>query len=341
MGALRIDRNLTFLEPDTGANASAGTGGQGTQSTQTGATGGAVETSQQQQQQQQSSPWDNINLTELDEPTRRVVEAAMADHRRVAGENASLRQAAETQRQQQQRQPNQPAGQQQQQQQQQQADPVAEHVRKTLRARGFTDQQIEQQAPIFTEMFSGVLPVLRDQLGRDFAPLAGTVISHENENNFRDAQTSEAGQRLFANPAVAQEVWNIVEQRTQAGQQFDTASILNLAKMVYFDHPPQGETSQQQQQQQPAQTGSSFFPNMQPAPAPQRSTGFSYPGAGFVRPTVQQTNPNAGRHQVNDDTRAALAQTFGEISRTTGVAPKDFPSTMARTGAGARQPAQR
>ena len=327
-----------FLEPNTGANGG-GTGGQG--NAQTGATGGGAQpnvTSQQagqqgqQQQQQQASPWDTINWDELDEGTRTTLRAAQADHQRVARENATLAQQAEADRQRVAQMTQRPAP-----TQQQQTDPVEANIRETLKAQGYNQTQIDQQAPALAKVMGNLLPLFKASVGQDLAPLATTVIAQQNQNNFEAAMQTSAGQQLFADPELAQHVWTVVGQQTANGRTFDPDAILNFAKMAYFDR--------QQAAGQPAPapilqpSSSSFFPTVAQQPAaPNRSTGFSFPGATLLRPLVTNTgNGSGGSHAVNADTQAALATTFSEMARTTGVAPKAFPSNLASRGGGAQK----
>ena len=255
------------------------------------------------------------------------MEAARTDHQRLAGENATLleqnRVATQQRQQQQQQQRQAPAGQQ---QQPPAPNPIEAKVRETLQAKGYTAAQIDAQAPIFADLLGGILPIFKESVGRDLGPLANSVINHENTQNFEAAMQSPAGQQLFADPQLAQEVWNVVAQQTAAGRTFDSEAILNYAKMQWFDKQTAATPAGQPVT---LPSTSTFFPT---APAPvNRSTGFNFPGAVNIRPPgIVGTDPNAPKHASNAETQAALAVTFAELHRTTGVAPKAFPASAAR-----------
>lgn len=328
---------MTFMAPDNGATATTGSSGAGN-----GAAGGdGQNVTSQPGQGAAATPaglYDQIKWDELDAPTRTILEAARADHQRIATQNATLqteRDQERTRALQLQQQLGAPP--QQQQQQQKDADPILDGITATLRNKGFTQQQIDQQAPILADVMKSALPTIRSQIGTDLAPFAGTVIAHENTNNFTAVGTDPLGSQLLAIPEVAQGVWNIVEQQTKQGKTFGVDAVLNLAKMLYTEHQFATNGQQQQQQQQPPtlQT-SAFFPQMQQPALPSRSTGaFTFPGA-HLRPATNGTATTNNGPAMNEDTRAALAVTFGEMARTTGVAPAMFPSDRATAGAGAR-----
>lgn len=336
-------RFMVFMEPDTGGNATSGSA----TTASTGAPNPVVVTSQSSSASQGTggaaqsgtpaavtSLYDTLPWDEMDDRTRATLEAARADHQRLAGANATLQQELQA-RQQQPRPSGQPLGQQ---QPVAQISPYVQTTQDYLRSQGYTDAQIAAQAPVLGGLLENMLPLFREQIGRDFAPVANTVIAHENTANFSAVQQHPQGSQLLADPQVAQEVWSIVEQQTAAGRVFNTEAISNLAKMIWAEHQIAPSQQPQQQQTQPVTTTSSFFPTMQ-MPTPNRSTGLTYPGA-HMRPALTGTGMNPNQPApVNEDTRAALAQTFGDLARTTGVAPAAFPSPHAHSGRGA-QPAR-
>ena len=318
-----------FLEPNNGGGAAGAPAG-GTGTAGNGAAGGNATSQnsgdQQQQQQQQQSPWDNIPWDELDPTVRRVMEAARTDHQNLATQNATLLQQQEAAQRERQQRDQQQQQQQQQQRQQNQPDPVEANIRASLKEQGYTQQQIDAQAPALAKVMGGLLPLFKQSVGADLQPLATSVIHHENTGNFEAATQTPAGQQLFADPELAQAVWNVVTQQTAAGRTFDVDAILNFAKMQYFDR--QQAAGQPQPESGVLPTSSSYFPTVRATPPPtnmNRSTGYNFPGAN-VRPLTNgvNTNPNGPKHAVNADTQAALATTFAELERTTGVAPTAY-----------------
>lgn len=329
-------RGLMFHAPDTGANATTGASGNGGNVTSQPAGAGG------EQQQQQSGLYDTIDWDKLDPQTRTVLEAARTDHQRLATEAATHSTQLEQERQRT-LQLQQQLGAPPRTETAKEPDPILDGITATLRSKGFTQAQIDQQAPILADVMKSALPTFRAAIGHDLAPLAGSVIAHENTNNFTVAQQDPIGMAIFADPEVAQAVWNVVEQQTKAGKTFSPDAVLNYAKMVYTEHQftkLNGNNQQQQQQQQQPPATSAFFPQMnQPAPINRSTGGFSFPGAN-LRPLVSGTPASTGV-AVNEETRVALAATFADLSRTTGVAPAAFPSDRASHGAGARAPQRR
>lgn len=321
----RFSLGLMFHEPNTGANATPAAAGNS--NANNGGQGG-----QQNPETSQPAPgmWDAVNMDELDEGTRRVIEAARADHQRIATElvTVSQQRQQDAQRIQQLEQTGQQRQQQQQQNQPAAEDPGLVRVKEYLRTQGYTPEQVNAQAPVFAGMFATMFPMFRDQIGRELAPLANSVIGNENTNNFAAAMQSPHGAALMADPAVAQAVWEVVEQQTAQGKTFSPDAVLNLAKMQYVDRTVLNPNPANNTNLNPGTPPvSAFFPSLTPATPTNRSTGggnFSFPGAHMIRPAVVGGTPTGQPAMVNADTQAALASTFAELHRTTGVAPRAF-----------------
>lgn len=198
-------------------------------------------------------------------------------------------------------------------------DPFLEIAKQTLRENKYTDAEIDKLAPVFAAINRQSAEVTRATLGRDLAPMAGSVLATEATQAFLTAQQQD---RIgyFQIPTIAHKVWEMVTDRIGRGESTNDAIVANLGKMVYVDYL---ETE--------AAAGRSVeIPKREATPASRMSTTppqFNYPGSGitYLTPALPRVvDPKAARTTLNEDTQNALANTFKHMLRETGVAPKAF-----------------
>lgn len=322
-----------FNGPDTGAGGGAGasggagtgsagagvvpaqtSGGAGGSESQGGGEGGGDDTIK--------TPWDSIDLETLDEQTRGVIEAGKKAHIEQVRANQTLQRnlngAIETSRRFQSEfdrlQAQQPR------RTEPEPEPFEVETANYLRTKGYTPEQVKAQAPLLGGLFKHLMGTVKNEIGVELAPLANTVIGHQNTSAFSAAQQSEAGTELLGIPEVAQQVWEAVTTRTQQGASMNPEAILNLAKMFYFDHTR-------------ANPGARPMLPTPPTPRPANSTALTFPGSGaYLRPNLPGSgNPNGGS-AINADTAAALESTFAALEATTGIAPAAYKGAAKRAG---------
>lgn len=204
-------------------------------------------------------------------------------------------------------------------------------VREELAGAGFPEEQATALAPVFANMFKKVGVIEREKLGKDLSPMAATVIAQQAQNSFVTAQQQdELG--MFQIPTVSQQVWDLVRERANQGVDTTPEIVLNLAKMAYVDHQLSekkggGQQQQQQQQQQSDDGDRRPMPSILPVQPPTMTTAglFGMPGGGAIRPIVSQpSDVNAPKHQLNEDTRNALAASFRSMLAGSNIRPKEL-----------------
>lgn len=310
-----------FLAPDAGG----GSGGAGASSGQSGNGAGGEGSGGETIK----TPFDDLPWDDLPEEDRTKMEKAKADFVATVQQNqklsTDLEKTTQQARQFQSRLDRIEAQAKKEQKSKEKADPYLDVVTEELRGAGYTPEQIEAQAPVFARMFQRIGGVHKQEIGADLAPLAGTVLAQQATTAFQDAYASDR-LGMFQVEAVSNQVWELVRGRVENNQPTDAQVVLNLAKMVWADHVaehgmPEGFT--------PAGGGSggagAVLPNQPPIPG-MRTGGFARTGGGGgMRPIASPTpEKDAPRHQLNDDTRQALAQTFRSMGSDTGVMPKAF-----------------
>lgn len=300
-------RTTRFLAPDDGGGTGGGDDGK-------------------QQQQTIATPFDNIKWDELDDETKTHLEQAKADFVATSQQSAKLKVDFEHQ-----------AGLARRFQseadrakaeldkvtgrsQQQDADPILTVVKDKLKAANYSEEDVAKLSPVFAAMFKDVGQVQRAQLGRDLAPLAGSVLTTEATNAFNMAKSNDPMGMLSDN-IVAEQVWTLVQDRVSKGLETNADIVLNFAKMAWMD---QAAAKIQKGEKVEFAPTSSTPPGMIAAPAK-----FTFPGAGANGLTPAFTrvpDPNAARTTLNEDTQNALAETFAALGTSTGLRPKAFPA---------------
>jgi hypothetical protein len=206
-------------------------------------------------------------------------------------------------------------------------------VREELTESGFPPEQAEQLAPVFAKMFKRVGVIERERLGKDLQPMAAQVLATQAQDAFIAAtQADELG--MFQTPEVQQQVWDLVRERVNQGVDTTPEIVLNLAKMAWVDKQLLDKKGGKQQQQQNGEGDDDKnrrpMPSILPTQPPTMTTAglFGAP-SGQVRPIVhQQNDPNAPKHQLNDDTRNALAASFRSMVAGTNIRPKELASLI-------------
>ena len=291
---------MHFLEENTGGGSGGGASG-----------GGSGETP--------PTPFDDIALDELDEPTRQAIEKGKKDFiatlQRANKLDVDLAHAQELSR-----------------RFQGDADrakaeyekitgkqkgggdepnPLLDGIRADLKASGYKDEDVEKMAPTFIRMFNTFGGTLKSAIGKDLGPLASTVLTQEATSAFEMAQGNDP-MGMLQIPEVAEVAWKHVQERIKTGQQTSADIVLNLAKMAYMDHAAAK-----------AAKGEPIEFTVVPASTDRKSmnTTFSYPGAGRISPTIAAI-PQDGKGAktvLNSDTAAALASTFKDMTRGTTI----------------------
>lgn len=293
-----------------------------------GGNGGGESNSGQQGQQQQTTivtPFDNLNLEELDDTTRAAVEKGKAefiatsqratkldsDLQHVTG--LSRRFQADSDRLKVQleklngtKTP-------------ESADPLLDEVTQQFRAAGYKEEDFNKLAPILSNVIKKAGQQQREQLGRDLAPLATTVLVQEATSAFQAARESNNDPLgMLQDNTVAEKVWTIVQDRISKGQETNIPIVLNLAKMQWVD----------EMANKAAKGEAPTIPKFTPPTIPNMNTGgFTFPGAGsngLIAPIPRHVDPNAARTNMNEDTQNALAETFANMGKADGIYPKAF-----------------
>ena len=106
---------------------------------------------------------------------------------------------------------------------------------KILISKGVSAENAKVQADIMVEMFGAHAEQIKQEIGRDLAPMAGSVLQREAEQSWEVATTQDKS-GAFQIPEVAQKVWDNVQQMTQNGQSVNAATVVNLKRMFYAEH---------------------------------------------------------------------------------------------------------
>jgi hypothetical protein len=188
---------------------------------------------------------------------------------------------------------------------------LRKEVVQLLISEGLPPAQAEAQAPIFIKLNARFAENLKKDIGRDLAPFAGSVLSQQATTEWHKAVEADAQGKVAAlqNQEVAQLVWDEVQNMVKAGQNVTAQTILNLRGMIYTDYLEKGGEPTQMQNTPPP----TRLPNMGRT---------SYPGGGSVPFRPQQTDPNAAKHSLNQDTLAALEA----VQKDWGHNSKQFPT---------------
>lgn len=198
--------------------------------------------------------------------------------------------------------------------QQQQQDPQAQliaQIEGILVKKGVAPDQAKLQAPIHAELLQVRDAALKQEIGTGLQPVVGTMLQNQATTAWQQVVATD---RLgaFDLPEVAQAVWDGVQHLINSGQQVTPEIISNLKGMHFSGFLENNPTHQIRNT--PVNTPPpTQYPNM--------ATRFTFPGAGAQPHTPAVPDANAARTNLNDDTKAALAQTF---SRMGGPTPKAF-----------------
>jgi hypothetical protein len=192
-------------------------------------------------------------------------------------------------------------------------DDYLESVKVELKKAGYPDAEVDKMAPVFAGMFKSLTQIQKKELGHDLAPMAATVLGREAEAAFYTAMHSDP-LGMFQENEVAQRVWDMVQERTKAGEQTNPAIAANLAKIAWADFQAAKKTNPNPPA--PTEPPSFNFPGMR--------TGLAIPGGGAAPSFTPPPDPNAAKTTLNSDTEAALATTFKQMGSDTGVYPKKF-----------------
>lgn len=270
-----------FFAPDD-----VGTGGSGTSSGEKAASA--------------ATPFDKINLDDLDSETRATIEASKAEfvtlQKNLAEEKESKKRLEGVTS-----------------QYQSKADAMEAKLKKLsaeqpsveeakiakieaiLLKKGVSAEQAKAQAPLFTEMFGEFAAELKGEIGRDLAPLGASVMHQAANVAWQQAlQRDKLG--ALQNQEVAQKTWEAMQHSLNQGQPVTADSILALRNIFHTEFLENGGAQQQQQMPQPQQ-----LPNYGPP---------SFGGGGFAPARPQQQDQNAPKHAVNADTANAVARTI-------------------------------
>lgn len=239
-----------------------------------------------------ADPFKDMDITTLDDATRGAIEKTRAEGQRLATEAAAARQH------------------------QSRADKNQAELQRLQR-----EIQSKTQTPL-----SGKEPTLEDEIAQEYIQMgiapaeAAKVASVQAKvlGKFAQRQNAHIGQALQPTlqtvadqqasfnyqsvlqdaqflqqaPEVAQELWDRVAEATKAGQTLSPGAILQLGKMLAFDHYEANPAAK------PV--------NLPPPVNTQQNSRFTFPGAGsLVRstPAVQLANNPA----LNQDTQDALS----------------------------------
>lgn len=175
-------------------------------------------------------------------------------------------------------------------------------MEQTMIKRGVSPEQAKIQAPMMMEMMESYGTSLREQIGRELAPMAGSVMQQEATNAWNEALSKDKLGAL-QNPEIAKQVWANVQSLINTGQPITAAVVTNLRNMAWAEHV---ETNGVPPTTQP-------MPNYSQPPQLPNFGGGGYPGAGVNPYQPAIVDPNAPRTQVNSDTHAALAATFARM----------------------------
>lgn len=208
-------------------------------------------------------------------------------------------------------------------------DPVLEGIRADLKASGYADADVDKMAPTFLRMFSTFGTTLKKSIGADLGPMAGKVLEQDATRSFEAAQSLDPLGMLQI-PEVAERTWQLVQERIKSGSQTSPEVVANLAKMAFIDHASTkadaGEVIELRKSSVPTRKSKEGL-----------NTNYTFPGAARIIPAIPTNHSaSAATTPLNEDTQAALAQTFAELGRGTGVRPKAFPEGSEKRRGGSR-----
>jgi len=196
-------------------------------------------------------------------------------------------------------------------------DEYLESVRKTLAESGYSKEEVDKMAPTFAAMFKNITGVQKKEIGVELAPMAATVLGREAEAAFYHARNADT-LGMFEDNEIAQAVWDAIQERTKAGEPTNANVVGNLAKIYWADKQAQSRAKDPNQPNPPN-------PNEpKPFTFPGMRTGLTYPGAGNSPQFNPPMDPNAPKHRLDNDTKAALETTFKIMTSGTDAMPKAF-----------------
>lgn len=285
-----------------------------------------------------ATPFDDIDLDELDEPTKQALAKAKTAFIEQRGQVATLQLSSEKNEQLARRMQSEADRAKAELQRifgkdgkppQDTVDPFLETAKAALQAGGYTEADVAKMAPMFATMLASTATATRTQLGKDLLPLAQQVLQQEAQTAFETAKASD-GMGVFTTPEVSQKVWDYIIERTKAGQKTTPEIAVNLGRMAFFDWAAAERAAGREVKLFGGE------PVATPAPTTAVRTAFSFPGAGAssILPAVPRVaDPSAAKHSLNSDTEAALASTFTQMTRGTDLMQK----TKLPVGKGGRK----
>jgi len=203
-------------------------------------------------------------------------------------------------------------------------DEYLESVRKTLVDSGYSKEEVDKMAPTFAAMFKSITGVQKKEIGHDLAPMASAVLGREAEAAFYHARNADT-LGMFEDNEIAQVVWDAVQERTKNGEPTNANVVANLAKIYWADKQAQSKAGPNPPTPPDPNAPKPFtFPGMR--------TGLTYPGAGNAPTFNQQVDPNAPKHKLDNDTKAALETTFRIMTTGTDAMPKAFAKAKGGRG---------
>lgn len=293
-------------------------------------TSGASASGGQQQQQQGSQqtdvdPFAGLDLDDLDPETRKMVESSRerltslqkekAEMEKKVGELDKNSKAYQSRHDQLQAQLDKLTGTNQvSAEARQKADAISQYEA-VLKQKGVPDANAKAQAELMYDLLGVERERIKQEIGKDLAPFASLQLNREAEWAF---QTSAANDPTGAmqDPDLAQEVWALVQQGAQGGQQMTPEIVDNLIAMTYVKAMRAGKILPQGTELQQQQTN-----GLPPMPQiPQLSRG-TYPGAGNAPQRRVAPDPRAPKFALNSDTAAALKIVTNEWGKAGTKAP--------------------
>lgn len=180
-------------------------------------------------------------------------------------------------------------------------DPVevakAERISKLthiLVSRGVPEQQAKGQAEVMFEMMGEFGTALKNEIGRDFAPLTTSVVMRDAESAWSQALASDKVGALLI-PEVHQATLAQVQIMVDQGKQVTADIVKNLSGMFYLKHLETGAS---------ASTTTVTTPQLPNIGRP------SFGGGQPLRPPI--IDPTAPRHQLDAATDAALQSVYSK-----------------------------
>lgn len=182
-------------------------------------------------------------------------------------------------------------------------DVLVKNMEQQMLANGVAPEVAKTQAPLMAKLMTSYGETLKQEIGRDLAPMGHSVMQREAEQSWHQAMMQDQLGALRI-PEIATAVWEGVQALINTGQPVTPATVINLRNMVYAEQLEKGTIALPNQP--PRQMS-------QPTPPAYPSFGGSYPGAGAMPYLPTPPDPNAPRTVLNEDTRGALAATFAKF----------------------------